>query len=57
MSWSNKDIELGFQKSPTNLYNGSVSNGDGVLTLNPSPTVQLVMEMVPLLSKTFLQLK
>ena len=35
VSWSNKDIELGSQLSPTNLYNGSVSNGDGIITLKP----------------------
>ena len=38
MSWSNKDIVLGSQLSPTNLYNSSFDNGDGVLTSDPSPT-------------------
>ena len=48
VSWSNKDIELGSQLSPTNLYNGSVSNGDGVLTLNPSPTdIAIIIKNIP----------
>ena len=38
VSWSNKDIELGSPLSPSNLYNGLVQDGDGVLTLDPSPT-------------------
>jgi len=38
VSWSNKDIDLGSQLSPTNVYNGSFDNGDGVLTLDTSPT-------------------
>jgi hypothetical protein len=38
VSWSNKDIDLGSQQSPTNLYNGLKSGNNGVLTLNPSPS-------------------
>jgi len=48
VSWSNKDIELGSQLSPTNLYNGSFDNGDGVFTLDPSPTdIAIIIKNIP----------
>ena len=48
VSWSNKDIELGSQLSPTNLYNGLINNEDGVLTLNPSPTdIAIIISNIP----------
>ena len=46
VSWSNKDIDLGSQLSPTNLYNGSFD--DGVLTLDPSPTdIAIIIKNIP----------
>jgi hypothetical protein len=48
VSWSNKDIDLGSQKSPTNLYNGDMSGDNGVLTLNPSPTdIAIIIKNIP----------
>ena len=48
VSWSNKDIDLGSQKSPTNLYNGVISGDNGVLTLNPSPTdIAIIIKNIP----------
>ena len=48
VSWSNKDIDLGFQQSPTNLYSGLIENGDGVLTLDPSPTdIAIIIKNIP----------
>ena len=48
VSWSNKDIELGSQLSPPNLYNGLIENGDGVLTLDPSPTdIAIIIKNIP----------
>jgi len=48
VSWSNKDIDLGSQLSPTNLYNGLIENGDGVLTLDPSPTdIAIIIKNIP----------
>ncbi len=48
VSWSNKDIELGSQLSPTNLYSGLIENGDGVLTLDPSPTdIAIIIKNIP----------
>jgi hypothetical protein len=48
VSWSNKDIDLGSQKLPTNLYNGVLSDGDGVLTLDPSPTdIAIIIKNIP----------
>jgi hypothetical protein len=39
---------LGSQLSPTNLYNGSFENGDGVLTLDPSPTdIAIIIKNIP----------
>ena len=48
VSWSNKEIELGSQLLPSNLYNGLVENGDGVLTLDPSPTdITIIIKNIP----------
>jgi len=39
---------LGSQLSPTNLYNGSFDNGDGVLTIDPSPTdIAIIIKYIP----------
>jgi len=39
---------LGSQQSPTNLYNGSFENGDGVFTLDPSPTdIAIIIKNIP----------
>jgi len=48
VSWSNKDIDLGSQKSPKNLYNGLISGDKGVLTLDPSPTdIAIIIKNIP----------
>ena len=53
VSWSNKDIDLGSQLSPPNLYNGFIENGDGVLTLDPSPTdITIIIKNIPTTKET-----
>jgi len=48
VSWSNKDLDLGSQKSPTNLYNGVIAGDNGVLTLDPSPTdIAIIIKNIP----------
>jgi hypothetical protein len=48
VSWSNKDIDLGFQQSPTDLYNTLISGENGVLTLDPSPTdIAIIIKNIP----------
>ena len=48
MSWSIKDVDLGSQKSPTNLYNGVIAGDNGVLTLDPSPTdIAIIIKNIP----------
>ena len=48
VSWSNKNIDLGSQISPTNLYNGIIDGDNGVLTLAPSPTdIAIIIKNIP----------